>query len=152
MRTLGKGVGSAGEAVRRPPLLSWAQLPPGSIWTTAAVIARLERVALFMRHEAPERPSDRTTMQIDVVRNRWEAYGREQARLSRVLPSSQEVDAIDEALRWLFWLEPDDRTLVWARASHVKWRHLVARLGLTERGLRKRHRRAILLIVLRLNT
>jgi hypothetical protein len=148
------GVREAGvvRPVRSGSGAAWPVLQPGAIWTSDAVVARLERVARFMMFDRVERPSDRGTMQIDVVRSYWETYGREAARLSRVLPSGKEIDQIDEAVQWLFWIErQDDRDLVWARACHVKWRHLERRLGVGERGLRKRHRRLVLGLVLRLN-
>lgn len=136
-------------SVRRT--LSWPD--PGSVWTKAAVIARLERVARFMIYERPERPSDRMAMRIETVRDYWLEYGREQARLQRVLPSGREIDQVDEALRWLFWIEGlADRDLVWARACGQSWRRLAPRMGLSERGVRARHSRLILGLVLRLNT
>lgn len=89
--------------------------------------------------------------QVEVVRSFWEAYGAERAQLSAVRPAGKEIDDADEALAWLLLLDARDRLLVWARACGVKWRHLERRMAMTERGLRKRHRQAVLSIVFKLN-
>lgn len=126
---------------------------PGSVWSSAAVIERLAEAARVLRAmPGVPGPSSRVAMQVDVVRSFWEAYGMERARTVAAMPSGAAIDRADEALQWLPLLGlVEDRLLVWARAHGVKWRHLERRFALTERGLRKRHRRAIMTIVLALN-
>jgi hypothetical protein len=124
---------------------------PGSVWSSDVVIERLRRAALVVQHLPPGAPTANMVRQVDVVRSFWEAYGAEQAKLSSVRPSGRDIDDADEALAWLLWLDAADRLLVWARACGLKWRHLERRFAMTERGLRKRHRRVVLQLVLRLN-
>lgn len=126
---------------------------PNSVWSSDVVIRRLREAARVLQAlPGVPGPSSKVAMQVDVVRSFWEAYGAEPARYARVIPSGAEIDRADEALAWLPLLaEVGDRLLVLARSHGVKWKHLERRFGMTERGLRKRHRRAILTIVLRLN-
>lgn len=150
MCSAGNRVGQPGEPVRS----RLVDVAPGTIWSTGVVLKRLEHAAavlMDMRAGRHAWPSSRITAQHDVVRSFWDAYGSEAARLSRVMPSGRDIDRADEALGWLLWLEPGDVPLVFGRALGVKWRHLVRRLRMSERGLRTRHRRAVFAIVLRLN-
>ncbi len=57
-----------------------------------------------------------------IVRESMEAYGWEDAHIHPGPPSPRHITEMDEALRWLMWLESDDVKLVWLRACGIRWK------------------------------
>jgi hypothetical protein len=82
----------------------------------------------------------------DVAVNAFEAFNPEapdKIRVRRSLPSPSAISRMDEAIRWLLWIDRSAAVIVWAKAGRVRWRTLEYRLGLSERTLRARRREAI---------
>jgi hypothetical protein len=66
-------------------------------------------------------------------------------------PPPEAIDRMDEALRWLGWLEPEERRLVWLRAEGLPWKRITHRLGIGRTTAWQRWTVALLKIVVRLN-
>lgn len=62
----------------------------------------------------------------DYVRNVWEHYGKDEARIPRMPPTAAAIDRLDEALTWLHWLEQADARLVFMRALRIGWKRVCA--------------------------
>ena len=62
------------------------------------------------------------------------------------------IDRMDEALRWLGWLEPEERRLVWLRAEGLPWKRITPRLGIGRTTAWQRWTTALLKISIRLNS
>jgi Domain of unknown function (DUF6362) len=61
------------------------------------------------------------------------------------------IDRMDEALRWLTWLELEERRLVWLRAEGMPWKRITHRLGIGRTTAWQRWTIALLKITTRLN-
>ena len=61
------------------------------------------------------------------------------------------IDCMDEALRWLTWLELEERRLVWLRAEGMPWKWITRRLGIGRTTAWQRWTTALLKIAVRLN-
>ena len=61
------------------------------------------------------------------------------------------IDRMDEALRWLCWLDPEERLLVWLRAEGLPWKRIISRLGIGRTTAWQRWTVALLKITTRLN-
>jgi hypothetical protein len=61
------------------------------------------------------------------------------------------IDRMDEALRWLGWLESEERRLVWVRAEGLPWKRIAHRLGIGRTTAWQRWTTALLKISVRLN-
>jgi Domain of unknown function (DUF6362) len=61
------------------------------------------------------------------------------------------IDRMDEALRWLTWLELEERRLVWLRAEGLPWKRITHRLGIGRTTAWQRWTMALLTIAVRLN-
>jgi Domain of unknown function (DUF6362) len=53
--------------------------------------------------------------------------------------------------RWLMWLEPEERRLVWLRAEGMPWKWITRRLGIGRTTAWQRWTTALLKIAVRLN-
>lgn len=82
----------------------------------------------------------------DVVREAADAYGYTATRNRPALPSPHELDRMDEALRWLLWVDGTERTVLFARACGVTWRDLQQKLDISHVTLAKIHDRGIVRI------
>jgi hypothetical protein len=128
---------------------------PGQPWTSPMVLLRLTEALgqggvlqrLAVRGLRPEGFG----AGVDVVRDFWEAYGRSDERERPIVPSAEEIDRSEEAIRWLLWLEDPARRLVAAKLRGVKERRLENQFYVSRETLRKRFKLAIALIVGRLN-
>jgi hypothetical protein len=73
------------------------------------------------------------------------------ARVSPAAPAPEAIDRMDEALRWLGWLEPEERRLVWFRAEGLPWKRIIHRFGIGRTTAWQRWTTALLKISVRQN-
>ena len=89
------------------------------------------------------------------VRGFYDLWPRIVAQPSRgahpAAPAPEAIDRMDEALRWLGWLEPEERRLVWLRAEGLPWKRITHRLGIGRTTAWQRWTIALLKITTRLN-
>ena len=73
-------------------------------------------------------------------------------RLYRPMPPSpQDVERILEAMRWVQWLEVEQRHLVWMRAKRYSWRDITIRFACDRTTAWRRWQQALQIVVDRLN-
>jgi hypothetical protein len=87
-----------------------------------------------------------------IVRNAFEAFGWERARMPRIAPSPQAISRMEETFTWLMWLEPDDARIVWLRAEGFHWKPICWRVGLTRSTAWRRWVAALVTVSNRLST
>lgn len=119
----------------------------------AMVKARLREAAATlkrMRLEKGDYPNQRLAWWPEVVRQASEAYGYHAAKTVRIMPDPAAIDRMEEALRWLLWLDNGNQRLVWARAEKITWRQLETADGRSRETLRKAHDAALAVIIGRL--
>lgn len=104
---------------------------------------RLKEAAQTLRRLPKARLSTSMTAWPDVVRQSAEAYGYDRSFARPIPPRPDQITRMDEALPWLFTLEPEVRRVVWARASGVSWRRLEMMDGRSHTTLRKLENRGI---------
>jgi hypothetical protein len=66
-------------------------------------------------------------------------------------PAPEAIDRMEEALRWLSWLDPEERRLVWLRAEGLPWKRITHRLAIGRTTAWQRWTIALLKIATRLN-
>ena len=73
-------------------------------------------------------------------------------RLYRPLPPTpQDVERMLEAMRWVQWLEVEQRHLVWMRAKRYGWRDITIRFACDRTTAWRRWQQALQIVVDRLN-
>lgn len=120
-------------------------------WTPKLVEARIEEAADTLRRLPEERVRTTRSTWPPIIRDFWEMYGVEPARLRLGPPSAAAIDRMDQTLEWLRWLEADDARIVWLRACDVRWKVICWRMGCDRPTLWRRWVAALVLIAGRLN-
>ncbi len=120
-------------------------------WTASLVEERLAEAADVLRRLPEERVQGYFSTWPAYLRDVREAYGWQPARMRPIPPSPASIDRMDEVLRWLHWLDPDDAKLVWERASGTRWKAICWRVGLGRTAAWERWVMALCVIALRLN-
>ena len=116
-----------------------------------AITAELELAAGILRRlplPSYAKPAPPPSSWPDLVRESWRAMALrpslEHARRNRpARPAPIEIDAMERVLQWLWWLDQQQRRVVWARALKISWRKLAASLACTVAQARHRHLNAV---------
>jgi len=66
-------------------------------------------------------------------------------------PTPQAIDRMLETMRWVQWLEVEQRHLIWMRAKHYEWKFICRRFGCQRTTAWRRWQRALQIVVERLN-
>jgi hypothetical protein len=92
-------------------------------WSREAVAKRLEEAADVLSRLPEEKACGIYAL--------WpKLMGAPCASVSPAAPAPEAIDRLDEVLRWLCWLEPEERRLVWLRAEGLPWKRITHRLGI----------------------
>jgi Domain of unknown function (DUF6362) len=115
-----------------------------SRWTPTLIAERLEEAADVLSR-LPDRGAGG-------FYDLWpRLVGAADAAPIQAAPAPEAIDRMDEALRWLCWLEPEERRLVWVRAEGLPWKRITHRLGIGRTTAWQRWTTALLKISVRLN-
>ncbi|AKJ30662.1 DUF6362 family protein [Caldimonas brevitalea] len=98
-------------------------------WTVEAVAMRFADAADTARRLPPVRVQGYLSAWPQVARESWEALGRDDDRPLTFPPSPQAVERMLQAMRWVQWLEVEQRHLVWMRAKRYGWSEIGKRFG-----------------------
>ena len=120
-------------------------------WTPKLIEARVEEAADTLRRLPEERARTARSAWPPIIRDFWEMYGAEPARLRLGPPSAAAIDRMDQTLEWLRWLEADDARIVWLRACDVRWKVICWRVGMGRDKAWRCWVAALILIASRLN-
>ena len=120
-------------------------------WTASLIEERMVEAADTLKRLPEARVRGYFSTWPAVIRDYWEAFGREDVRLRRGPPSPAAIDRMDETMAWLRWLEPDDARIVWLRASGEPWKAVCWKVGLARTAAHQHWMYALCVIVWRLN-
>lgn len=120
-------------------------------WTASLVEERMVEAADTLKRLPEERVRGYFSTWPTVIRDYWEAFGREDVRLRRGPPSAAAITRMDEALAWLAWLEADDARIVWLRASGERWKTVCWKVGLARTAAHQHWMYGLCVIAWRLN-
>ncbi|MFZ5463943.1 MAG: DUF6362 family protein, partial [Pseudomonadota bacterium] len=80
----------------------------------------------------------------------WETLGAEPS-IRRFPPAPETVERMLETMRWVLWLEEEERHLVWMRAERHRWRDICARFGCDRTTAWRRWQKALEVVAFNLN-
>lgn len=120
-------------------------------WTASLIEERMVEAADTLKRLPEERVRGYFSTWPAVIRDYWEAFGREDVRLRRGPPSPGAIDRMDEAMIWLTWLETIDARIVWLRASGDRWKTICWKVGLQRSSAHEHWLYALCVMAWRLN-
>nr|WP_057949853.1 DUF6362 family protein [Lysobacter enzymogenes] len=121
-----------------------------AIWTVQRVTDRFHEAAVTARRLPPARVQGYAAFWPDINRQAWEGYADERIVL-RFAASPGAIDRFGETVRWLQWLDEEQRRLIWLRAQYVPWREVCTRTGLVRKTAWRRWQHALNLVTVHLN-
>ena len=86
----------------------------------------------------------------DIQRMAWENLGAERP-VFRFPPEPAAIDRMHETMRWVLWLEEDQRHLIWMRAQQREWKDICRCLGCDRTTAWRRWQKALQTIADHLN-
>ncbi|WP_408951574.1 DUF6362 family protein [Lysobacter sp. Hz 25] len=119
-------------------------------WTVQRVADRFQEAAITARQLPAARVQGYASYWPDIQRQSWEGYADERIVL-RFAASPAAIDRFGETVRWMRWLDQDQRRLVWLRAQQVPWREICARTGLIRKTAWRHWLHSLALVTVNLN-
>lgn len=98
-------------------------------WTTEDVAARFAEAAKTGRCLPRVQVQGYFNVWPAFVREGWETYAEEEHEYRRLPPSPQAIERMMETMRWIQWLEVEQRHLVWMRAKDIDWKIIARRMA-----------------------
>ena len=120
-------------------------------WTADDVANRFEDAARTARRLPAVRVQGYFNVWPIIVRTPYERMAGEDPPVCRFAPTPQEVQQMLEVMKWVQWLEVEQRKLVWMRAERYRWDDIARRFGCAARTAQRRYDAALHLITLYLN-
>lgn len=89
-------------------------------------VKKMIREAVTTMHNLPAtgtRPGGYGSTMPDIVRDMSEAYGYDAVVIGRVAPTAAQIDRLDIVLQAMASpdLDPESRSILWARGANVRW-------------------------------
>ena len=120
---------------------------PDAPWTTDEVANRFHEAAITARRLPPVRVQGYFNTWPPIVRQSWEVLGADDAIYRSYPPTPQAVERMLEAMRWVQWLEVEQRHLVWMRANRYEWQQIGRRFSRDRNTAARRWNKAIKKVV-----
>lgn len=120
-------------------------------WTIEQVAARFEAAADAARRLPPVRVQGYTSAWPAFVRQRWEGFAADEIPYRPLPPSPEAVEQMLETMRWVLWLEEEQRHLIWMRAQRRGWRDIARHFTCDRTTAWRRWQGALGIVASRLN-
>lgn len=120
-------------------------------WCTDTVAARLEEAANTGRRLPTVRVQGYYSVWPVFVRQEWETLAEDEKVYHASPPSPKDIDRMLEVMRWVQWLEVDQRHLLWMRAKHYGWREIGSRFACCTKTAQRRWQKALQTLADQLN-
>lgn len=98
-------------------------------WTKEEVAARLVEAVDTGRKLPRVRVQGYFNVWPILARDGWESFGAEEAKPLRFPATPAAVERMLEVMRWMQWLEVEQRHLLWMRARQCEWKDICRRFG-----------------------
>ncbi len=120
-------------------------------WTMDDVAARFEEAASTGRRLPPIHVQGYFNTWPAFVRKEWEAFSAGEIVYRPFPPSPADIDRMLETMRWVQWLDVEQRHLVWMRAKRYGWRDISIRFACCTRTAQRHWQRALQTVADQLN-
>ena len=121
-------------------------------WTMEDVAARFSEAAETGRRLPPVRVQGYFSVWPAFARKEWEGFTDKEYEYRPLPPSPEAIDRMLETMRWVQWLEVEQRHLVWMRAKRYGWRDITIRFACDRTTAWRRWQRALEIVAEQLNS
>jgi hypothetical protein len=122
-----------------------------TVWTMEDVALRLEESMRTSKRLPSVRVQGYFNTWPTIVQEQWQVMAAGDERPFRFPPTPKDIDRMLQTMRWMQWLEVDERHLLWMRSDHEPWRRICARLGCDRSTAWRRWQRALQTVADQLN-
>ena len=98
-------------------------------WTPEQVAERFREAAETAQRLPGLRSQGYFSVWPAFARREWEAFSNDEPVYHRFPPSPDAIERMIETMRWMQWLEVEQRHLVWMRAKRYGWREIAIRFA-----------------------
>jgi hypothetical protein len=120
-------------------------------WTIEDVAARFCEAVETGRRLPPVRVQGYFNTWPAFVRKEWEAFSASDRECRPFPPGPQAIDRMLQTMRWVQWLDVEQRHLVWMRAKDYEWRDISIRFACDRTTAWRRWQRALQVMADQLN-
>ena len=120
-------------------------------WTMDDVAARFAEAAETGRRLPRVRVQGYFNVWPAFVRDGWEGFDDKDYECRPLPPTPEAIERMLETMRWMQWLEVEQRHLVWMRSNRYRWEQIGRRFACAARTAQRRFDAAIHLVTLHLN-
>ena len=120
-------------------------------WAIEEVAARFEEAASTARRLPPVRVQGYFNCWPAIARREWETFAADERVYRPFPPSPDAIDRMLETMRWVQWLEVEQRHLVWMRAKRYGWRDISIRFACDRTTAWRHWQRALGIVAEKLN-
>lgn len=121
-------------------------------WTKEEVAARLVEAVETGRKLPRVRVQGYFNVWPTLAWDGWESFGAEEAKPLRFPPTPAAVERMMEVMRWMQWLEVEQRHLLWMRARQCEWKDICRRFGCDRTTAWRRWQKALVTLAIMLNS
>ena len=125
--------------------------PRGAAWTPDDVSARFCEAAVTAGRLPPVRVQGYFNCWPAFARSEWEAFSADEPVHRSFPPSPEDVDRMLETMRWVQWLDVEQRHLVWMRAKRYGWREIGIRFAFCTKTAQRHWQKALDRVATNLN-
>ena len=120
-------------------------------WTIEDVAARFAEAADAGRRLPRIKVQGYFNVWPTMVRDVWEAYPEEEHNYRPLPPTPKAIDRMLEVMRWVQWLEIEQRHLLWMRAKQYEWKDIGRHFGCNRTTAWRRWQTALQVVAGHLN-
>ncbi len=120
-------------------------------WTLDDVAARFFEAAETGRRLPPVRVQGYFNVWPAFARKEWETFSADDYEYRPLPPTPESIDRMMEAMRWVQWLEEDQRHLIWMRAKNYGWRDIAIRSACCIKTAQRHWQKALEIVAMKLN-
>ena len=121
-------------------------------WTPEAVATRFADAVAVGRRLPRVRVQGYFNAWPEFVREEWETFSAEPPIYRPSPPSPKDIDRMLETMRWVQWLEVEQRHLIWMRAKRYGWKDISIRFACNRSTAWRRWQKALVIVVQQLNS
>ena len=120
-------------------------------WTTEDVAARFAEAVETGRRLPRVKVQGYFNVWPVFAREMWESAPDDDDAYRPLPPTPQAIDRMMETMRWVQWLEEEQRHLLWMRAKHYGWREISVRFACCTKTAQRRWQKALQAVADHLN-